>query len=422
MTLRKEMHYRVAGLPVAIRGAVIRYAPTALDRIRQSYARAYWRPGTKKDAVALVAAILYWPVYLGFHSARYTLRNGHSIRARTGKSLTRQWLEQIFVYLKAGILPKWNDIFGLNEHGSIVVARQFLNRFETKRFLFKTLTPSNPSPVSNKASFENHCRKHGLPAVAVLLDAAGGTIEWRDPVECLLPPRDLFIKPSKGKGGTGAERWDYAGDGAYRHTSGVILTDAQLLEEIVRRSSDTPLIVQPRMVNHQDLREISNGALCTVRILTCLDEQDRPQLISAALRMAVGANVTVDNFHAGGIAAAIEPMSGTLSSASNLGQREDVGWISHHPDTGGLIEGRRLPLWPETKTLVLKAHDAFSDRVVIGWDVAITNEGPLLVEANGSPDVDILQRASRTPLGAGPLVGLLAFHLERVSSEKKAKG
>ena len=57
--------------------------------------------------------------------------------------------------------------------------------------------------------------------------------------------------------------------------------------------------------------------------------------------------------------------------------------------SGGTIAGRKLLYWSETIDLVQRAHAAFPDRVIIGWDVAILADGPCLVEGNGGPDLDI---------------------------------
>ena len=54
---------------------------------------------------------------------------------------------------------------------------------------------------------------------------------------------------------------------------------------------------------------------------------------------------------------------------------------------------------------------AFSDRVVIGWDIAIMEDRPRLVEGNSGPDIDLIQRPLRTAFADGRLGELLAFHL-----------
>jgi hypothetical protein len=149
-----------------------------------------------------------------------------------------------------------------------------------------------------------------------------------------------------------------------------------------------------------------------VRVVTCLDEQAEPELIGSVFRMSVGGNVTVDNLHAGGIAAAVGA-AGALSKATNLGADVRLGWLSAHPDTGAAIEGRVLPLWEDTKRLAVAAHCEFADRVVIGWDIAILEDGPILIEGNGNPDMDILQRFMREGLRKHRFAQLLAHHLRQ---------
>ncbi|HTN98325.1 MAG TPA: sugar-transfer associated ATP-grasp domain-containing protein, partial [Nordella sp.] len=84
---------------------------------------------------------------------------------------------------------------------------------------------------------------------------------------------------------------------------------------------------------------------------------------------------------------------------------------THHPDTGAAIEGRVLHFWPETIALACRAHAAFAPRVFIGWDIAITSNGPVLIEGNGAPGIDLIQRAYREPAGNSRLGELFAFHL-----------
>lgn len=184
-----------------------------------------------------------------------------------------------------------------------------------------------------------------------------------------------------------------------------------LLERLIDRSRREPLVIQPRLSAHPRLRDVTVGALPTVRVVTCLDEAGEPELIGGVFRMSIGTNRTVDNLHAGGIAAAVDLESGRLSRATNLGTDAHLGWLSLHPDTNAEIEGRALPRWDQVKRIAVDAHRAFADRVVIGWDIAILEDGPILVEGNGNPDMDIIQRFMRVGLRGQRFGQLVAFHL-----------
>jgi hypothetical protein len=168
------------------------------------------------------------------------------------------------------------------------------------------------------------------------------------------------------------------------------------------------------------MRDLSNGALNTIRLLSCLDEEEQPEIMGAVLRIAVGDNVTVDNVHAGGLAAAIDLDDGRLMQATDLGADAELGWTDRHPQTGAMITGRVLPMWDEVRQLVRKAHLAFRDRVVIGWDIAIMEDRPRLVEGNSGPDIDLVQRPLRTAFGDGRFGELLAFHLNQCESSWRA--
>jgi hypothetical protein len=129
--------------------------------------------------------------------------------------------------------------------------------------------------------------------------------------------------------------------------------------------------------------------------------------------MAVGVNRTVDNFHAGGIAANVDLATGMLGRATDIGLTPDIGWLDRHPDAGGVITGRVLPFWSEVLALARRAHSVFNQRLVAGWDIAILSEGPVLVEGNVAPDTDMHQRVSGKPLGTGAFGILFAAHLQR---------
>jgi hypothetical protein len=192
--------------------------------------------------------------------------------------------------------------------------------------------------------------------------------------------------------------------------AGLRLTSSQLAGHLETRAQSRPLLVQERVKPHHSLNVLTSGALPTVRVTTCLGESGDPEVVSGVFRMAIGNNRTVDNLHAGGIAASVGVEDGRLSRASDLGMDARLGWLDRHPDTGAFIKGRELPLWNETKALALQAHRAFADRVLVGWDIAITDDGPVIVEGNSSPDLDIIQRFG-SPVCNSRFGELLAWHL-----------
>lgn len=405
--LRGKFSYWVSGLPVALRNKVAK-SPDALDQLRHEYAAIYWANDKLARQMRLKAMLLSLPLLVR-DVVKFTALNGRLTRQRHMRSITSQAIEQFRVYGRHGILPRWYYCFSLYEPGGLARARWYLTRAETKPAIFTFLNRGAKSRLGDKVEFAAHSARHGVPHVPIVAAARDGKV---DCAASSLPPCDLFVKPIRGRGGKGAERWTWVAEAqGYRGPDGFVLAAADFLERLTADSADAPRMAQPRATNHPAMADLSNGALTTLRFLSCLDQQRRPALIGAALRMAVGANQTVDNYHAGGIAAAIDLETGTLGRASNQGHDVRLGWLTRHPDTGGQIEGRMLPLWPQVKALVEQAHRAFDDHIVVGWDIAILADGPTLVEGNTLPDVDIMQRPLGRGLGDTRFVDLLLHHL-----------
>lgn len=266
----------------------------------------------------------------------------------------------------------------------------YIRRFEDAA-LNKRINPLGWTPVcalADKTRFYARCRDVGLPHPPVVAIVSGGRlVSGGDPTG-----RELVAKPADGEGGDGL----------------ILLAAGADLEA---RLADTRgvLLVQPRVATHPDLTDLALNALPTVRVVTILDEAGSPEVVSATFRFASVPEAVVDNMKAGGLIAAVDLDTGALGVAC---RGYGGGDHASHPATGAPIEGRVLPGWADVKALAVRAHaEAFGDYVLVGWDLAMTPEGPLLIEGNGKPGVLMPQRAARRGLGEGRYGQLLAHHL-----------
>jgi Sugar-transfer associated ATP-grasp len=388
-------------------------APAA--RVHKHYLRAVWRERGLLGKAGLLLALIAWPPIVLAMIVWSTILNGSAIRRMSGKSVLRQAVEQLWFAARHAMLPPWYYMFEMFDPAQQAKAPHYIHRFELKNGLLQILRRGVPAkrrtPTQNKIAFLKRCAKADIRTLPNLAILKAGKLQIQSGTRAQLFAQDLFVKPSRGRGGEGAGLWRHSTEG-YRLQDGAPLSPEQLVQHLAEVSKRTTLLVQPRARNHAALADLSNGALCTARIVTMRTESGGHEAVCALFRMAVGDNRLVDNFHAGGIAAPIDVATGTLGAATDWGLRPRHGWKTHHPDTGGQIEHRVLPLWAETRALAERAHAAFDDRHIIGWDMAILSDGPAIVEANGGPDTDMHQRVSCEPLGNQRFGALMAFHLD----------
>lgn len=407
---------------------------SAANCIHRCIQREVWREVNFGDRVVKWTALLFAPLVLAVLVVVFTSMNGRAIKKRTGKGVIQQIREQIELARHFAILPPWYYIFELHDDDKKLHASEYLNRFETKAGLYRFLRDNNgglPVPperstdwIKDKARFRARCLEHGVATVPVLLNIAHAEVIAVDSALPELPECDLFIKPLHGQGGAKTARWKYLGAGRFQGNEGEIITRDELLDRLRLESRQRAFLVQPRLVNHKEITDLANGTLATVRVMTCRNEQGEYEVTNAVFRMARNKSAVVDNWHAGGIAANVDISTGELGRGTRgaWGATGD-GWYEQHVETGTQILKRKLPCWPDLIELVQYAHaSAFADQVVIGWDVALLDSGPCIMEANKAPDLDILQRAGGRPLGNQRLGKLLAFNLRRAVEARHAPG
>lgn len=310
--------------------------------------------------------------------------------------------------------------------------KDYRRQAELKR-VFRALGNARSASISiDKLLSTARARQHGI-AVVPILAVTGRNVAVRPAPDgfTLLPdraavaamldapslPDHLFAKPVRGEGGKGARLLLRVGDGW--DVGGRNCTANALAAELVASPREAGMLVQPVLTNHPALAPVLGGrGLSTVRVLVALTDQG-PRPFAAIQKIIVGDDIT-DNFHnagAGNLIAAIDLGSGVLGAAHGRvpGARFLMDRFTHHPATGRALAGFVMPFWPETMALAAATAVAFPEFPLLGLDVAITADGPLLVETNAGWDLALPQVA----LGEGiavtlaPLLPVLAVPEER---------
>ena len=140
------------------------------------------------------------------------------------------------------------------------------------------------------------------------------------------------------------------------------------------------------------IADLSGGGLSAVRVVTGRHLDGHIQHIAATYKMSWKNHAT--NTH--GLCSAIDLASGQLSKAWSY--RPVCSGYDVHPDTRALVCGRVIPDWQHIIALAQQAHSLLSGFVFVGWDIALTSDGVILLEANSHWDVSSMQRPQRQPL------------------------
>lgn len=147
-------------------------------------------------------------------------------------------------------------------------------------------------------------------------------------------------------------------------------------------------LLQAEVRQHEDMFKMGPNSVNTCRIVTVLYD-GRAQLFSAVLRCGTEKAGCVDNWAAGGIAVGVNP-DGSLAKEGFY--KPGKGLIAtEHPDTGVKFNEFVIPFYQDAVDAALRAQQAFPECPCIGWDVAITVDGPIFIEGNDNWEISLMQ-------------------------------
>jgi hypothetical protein len=191
----------------------------------------------------------------------------------------------------------------------------------------------------------------------------------------------LVLKPVRGIGGRGI--FIIRPQGNSINVNNKTVTVAQARAQLSKLND---YVVTEFLQQGEFPSSIFPGSVNTIRVLTMSDpDTGEPFIAAAAHRFGSQASAPVDNLHAGGLSALIDLESGVLSAAAERGEDR---LIMHdvHPDTGARISGRVVPNWAALKEHILEVAKRLPFLCYVGWDIALTAEGPVFIEGNKQPN------------------------------------
>ena len=344
-------------------------------------------------------------------------RAGPALRKATGVSLLTQFKEMWLLWFREGIDPPSYYSFELYRPERLAAVPQLLTRFETKNGLFSTLNKFLPNPknsfeMNDKSQFSDLCVRSGIPHPAILATVANGLVQLLRPETDL--QQNLFCKPRRGIGASGTAAFRYRGGGTYEHADGNVTGLEGVWKSLKLHSREQPMIVQPWLQNHEEIADLALDSLLVFRIITCLGCDGEPQVALAMLRLLSMLEPQWQFLPDEEFAAPIDIETGRLGLWVGDNFATSHVHMTHHPVTGAAIEGRTIQNWSALMKIACEVHKACRHRIVVGWDIALTPDGPRVLEGNSNFDVMFLQRVLGHGIGDTKLAPMLRFHLENI--------
>ena len=189
----------------------------------------------------------------------------------------------------------------------------------------------------------------------------------------------IIYKPVSGHRGFGVETFELSPDS---------------IDDVYNKLKDYPTgVVEEYVKQHPDINKMCASSVNTIRIVT-LSSQHQPistdgeyfDVVYVAFRIG-GGNSVVDNFHSGGMVAVVDKNTGVLVTNAVDGEGNV---FETHPVTGTKIKGFQIPYFKEAIDMVTKECKKHEIENYLGWDMAISEDGPELIELNGMPGVVLI--------------------------------
>lgn len=284
-------------------------------------------------------------------------------------------------YFELGLDIKGNNYNNFLSYNQYMIRRDKLNL--TSPFNYVCL-------MRNKSLFTTLCNSWGFPTVRDISKIKNGKYydtEYSSIYQILVIYNNLFIKPIDSKKGQDIHKIDYINNKIYIDNE---IKSIEELESFINKiSNQNDFLIQKRIIQHPQISSIYENSINTLRVVTInnLKSYNPNDIYVLGVELRVGANGNfTDNISAGGLKIGVNE-SGCLCKFGYYNHKFGTK-ISYHPDTNIIFEGYPIPYYNETVDLCKKFHSKIKDIHLIGWDVAITEDGPIFIEGNDSCGTD----------------------------------
>ena len=178
---------------------------------------------------------------------------------------------------------------------------------------------------------------------------------------------NIIVKPIDSTGGNGVEKYTYTNE-----------VDAHTLYN--KLIENNQLLIEEYINQHPDMTTLYDASVNTLRLFTFYKD-GQVYFLQAILKIGNGG--VIDNFSGGGMYTYVDE-NGTVFVEA-IDKNDNVYYT--HPISHTQIVGFKVPLFQEAIELVKECAKVIPEVAYVGWDVAISKDGPVLVEGNCFPGV-----------------------------------
>ena len=242
--------------------------------------------------------------------------------------------------------------------------------FDYSQHLFKTLNdPEYLALFNDKLSFNKIFKEY---LGREFLDISEASLD--DFAAFCKGKEKIFAKPND----------SCSGKGIYRN---FIIDKDTDLKELYGYLKDNHLFVEDSIVQHEKMSMLHPSSINTVRVTTVLDKKDEAHAMYALQRIGIG-DMSVDNVGSGGVYTVLSE-DGRIKNP--CWSDKTISTYTEHPTTGMNLIGFEVPYFKEALELCKKAAQVEKHIRYVGWDIAISDKGPVIVEGNPLPGYDMPQ-------------------------------
>ena len=223
----------------------------------------------------------------------------------------------------------------------------------------------------------------------------------------------LFGKPINGSGSIGSVliRELDASSGTLKLGNGRDIDMHQFAREAV---ADYPegFLFQSALRQHPELTRAVGDAVGALRILTIREKTGISVLYT--LWKIPSPSAMSDNYWQDGSMIALIGADGQIEKCMT-GAGPEHRALEAHPTSGVRVDEIQMPDMAQAQQLAIEAHSIFPEFGVVGWDMAMCEDGPTIIEANDNPYHVLYQVAS----GRGARNAEFGPRFEAVAAETK---